>query len=155
MARLVWVNQKATVPQITTRYNRGMQQSISEFTRCQTLKQMGYRRRRPHWAPPLSAKKTQLRRDPPHMIVKHFGCTTIHNKALYKCIIHSFINSTEATVHMASSKRDNGKLEKRLPGLMSFDFCSDFRMVGSELDMNNMNEWNPPALYEQIRLLLV
>ncbi len=35
-----------------------------------------------------------LRRDsppPPHMIVKHFGCTAIHNKALYKCIIHSFI----------------------------------------------------------------
>ncbi len=24
-----------------------------------------------------------------HMIVKRFGCTTIHNKALYKCIIHS------------------------------------------------------------------
>ncbi len=23
------------------------------------------------------------------MIVKCFGCTTIHNKALYKCIIHS------------------------------------------------------------------
>ncbi len=28
---------------------------------------------------------------PPHMIVKRFGCTTIHNKVLYKCIIHSFI----------------------------------------------------------------
>ncbi len=26
----------------------------------------------------------------PHMITKRFGCTTIHNKALYKCIIHSF-----------------------------------------------------------------
>ncbi len=25
------------------------------------------------------------------MIVKHFGCTTIDNKALYKCIIYSFI----------------------------------------------------------------
>ncbi len=25
------------------------------------------------------------------MIVKRFGCTTIHNKALYKCFIHSFI----------------------------------------------------------------
>ncbi len=25
------------------------------------------------------------------MIVKRFGCTAIHNKALYKCIIHSFI----------------------------------------------------------------
>ncbi len=24
------------------------------------------------------------------MIVKHFGCTAIHNKALYKCLIHSF-----------------------------------------------------------------
>ncbi len=30
---------------------------------------------------------------PPHMIVKRFGCTAIHNKALYKCIIHSFINA--------------------------------------------------------------
>ncbi len=28
--------------------------------------------------------------DPPHMIVKHFGCTAINIKALYKCIIHSF-----------------------------------------------------------------
>ncbi len=27
------------------------------------------------------------------MIVKHFGCTAIHKKALYKCIIHSFIHS--------------------------------------------------------------
>ncbi len=25
------------------------------------------------------------------MIVKCFGCTKIHNKALYKCLIHSFI----------------------------------------------------------------
>ncbi len=32
---------------------------------------------------------------PPHMIVKHFGCTAIHNKALYKCIIHSFTISLE------------------------------------------------------------
>ncbi len=29
---------------------------------------------------------------PPLMIVKCFGCTAIHNKALYKCFIHSFIN---------------------------------------------------------------
>ncbi len=29
----------------------------------------------------------------PHMIVKRFGCTTIQNKVLYKCIIHSFIRS--------------------------------------------------------------
>ncbi len=29
----------------------------------------------------------------PHMIVKRFGCTAIHNKVLYKCIIHSFIQN--------------------------------------------------------------
>ncbi len=26
---------------------------------------------------------------PPHMIVKRFGCIAMHNKALYKCIIHN------------------------------------------------------------------
>ncbi len=30
---------------------------------------------------------------PPHVIVKRFGCAAIHNKALYKYIIHSFIHS--------------------------------------------------------------
>ncbi len=33
-----------------------------------------------------------LRRDP-LMIVKRFVCTAIHNKELYKCLIHSFIHS--------------------------------------------------------------
>ncbi len=44
-----------------------------------------------------------LRRDsppPPHMIVKHFGCTAIHNKALYKCIIHSFIHIQNAAARL-------------------------------------------------------
>ncbi len=27
-----------------------------------------------------------------YSLLKRFGCTTIHNKVLYKCIIHSFIN---------------------------------------------------------------
>ncbi len=31
--------------------------------------------------------------DLPHMIVKRFGCIAIHNKAQYKCIIHSFIQN--------------------------------------------------------------
>ncbi len=26
------------------------------------------------------------------MIVKHFGCTAIHNKALFKCLIHKIKN---------------------------------------------------------------
>ncbi len=37
---------------------------------------------------------------PPHMIVKHFGCTAIHNKkALYKCFIHSFIQDKADRKH--------------------------------------------------------
>jgi len=26
----------------------------------------------------------------PDMIVKHFGCTVVHMKVLYKCLIHSY-----------------------------------------------------------------
>ncbi len=43
-----------------------------------------------------------LRRGPPHMIVKRFGCTTIHNKALYKCIIHSYERERERPCDMMS-----------------------------------------------------
>ncbi len=42
--------------QITTRYNQGMQNTISEHTTCWTLKQMGYSSRRPHRVLLLSAK---------------------------------------------------------------------------------------------------
>ncbi len=40
MDRLVKDDRKATVTQITTRYNQGMQNTISERTTCRTLKQM-------------------------------------------------------------------------------------------------------------------
>ncbi len=32
------------------------------------------------------------------MIVKRFGCISIHNKALYKCFIHSFIHSSSTVI---------------------------------------------------------
>ncbi len=46
MDRLVRDDRKATVTQITTRYNQGMQNTISERTTLRTLKQMGYSSRR-------------------------------------------------------------------------------------------------------------
>ncbi len=61
MGRLVRDDRKATVTQITTRYNQGMQNTISERTTCQTLKQMGYSSRRPHRVPLLSAKNRKRR----------------------------------------------------------------------------------------------
>ncbi len=54
--RLVKDDRKATVTQITTRYNQGMQNTISECTTSRTLKQMGYSSRRPHRVLLLSAK---------------------------------------------------------------------------------------------------
>ncbi len=56
MERLVRDDTKATVTQITTRYNRGMQNTISEHKTRRTLKQMDYSSRRPHRVPLLSAK---------------------------------------------------------------------------------------------------
>ncbi len=52
-------DRKATLTQITTRYNQGMQNTISEHTTCWTLKQMGYCSRRPHQV--LSTKNRKRR----------------------------------------------------------------------------------------------
>ncbi len=61
MGRLVRDDRKATVTQITTRYNQGMKNTISERTARRTPKQMGYSSRRPHRVPFLSANNRKLR----------------------------------------------------------------------------------------------
>ncbi len=61
MDRLVRDDRKATITQITTRYNQGMQNTISERTTRRTLKQMDYSSRRPHRVPLLSDKNRTRR----------------------------------------------------------------------------------------------
>ncbi len=61
MGRLVRDDRKTTVTQIITRYNQGMQNTISEHTTRRTLKQMSYSSRRPHQVPLLSAKNRKQR----------------------------------------------------------------------------------------------
>ncbi len=61
MDRLVRDDRKTTVTQITTRYNQDMQNTISEHTTRQTLKQMGSSSRRPHRVP-LRSDKNRTRR---------------------------------------------------------------------------------------------
>ncbi len=61
MGRLVRDDRNATVTQITTFYNQGMQNTISEQTTHRTLKQMVYSSRRPHRVPLLSAKNRKWR----------------------------------------------------------------------------------------------
>ncbi len=59
--RLVRDDKKATVTHITTRYNQGMQNTISERTTRWTLNQVGYSSRRPHQVSLLSAKNKKRR----------------------------------------------------------------------------------------------
>ncbi len=61
MDRLVRDDRKTTVTQITTRYNQGLQNTISEHTTRRTLKQMGSSSRRPHRVPLLSDKNSTRR----------------------------------------------------------------------------------------------
>ncbi len=61
MGRLLRDYRKATVTQITTRYNQGMQNTISERTTRRPLKQMSYSSRRPHQVLLLSAKNRKRR----------------------------------------------------------------------------------------------
>ncbi len=68
MDRLVRDDRKATLTQITTRYNQGMQNTISGRTTRRTLKQMGSSSRKPHRVPLLLAKnrKQRLQFTPAH-----------------------------------------------------------------------------------------
>ncbi len=61
MGRLVRDDRKATLNKKTTRYNQGMQKTISERTTRRTLKQMDYSSRRTHRLPLLSAKNRKQR----------------------------------------------------------------------------------------------
>ncbi len=61
MGRLVRDDRKATVTQITTRYNQGMQNIISEDKTRRTLKQMVYSSSRPHRVLLLSVKNRNRR----------------------------------------------------------------------------------------------
>ncbi len=66
MGRLVRDDRKTTVTRKnhsfkTTRYNQGVQNTISEHTTRRTLKQMGYSSRRPHRVPLLSVKNRKRR----------------------------------------------------------------------------------------------
>ncbi len=61
MGRLVRDDRKATVTQITPRYNQHMQNTISEHTTRRTLKQMDSSSRRPHRVPIRSDKNSTRR----------------------------------------------------------------------------------------------
>jgi len=57
MGRLTQADRRATLTEITTRYNRGMQQKHLWSHNHTTLRQMSYNSRRPHWAPLISTTK--------------------------------------------------------------------------------------------------
>ncbi len=90
MGRLVRDYRKATVTQITTRYNQDMQNTISEHTTRRTLKQMGYSSRRPHRVPLLSAKNMK-------QVTIHTGSPELDNRRLEKCCLVWWVSTSAAT----------------------------------------------------------
>jgi len=54
MGWLIQADRRATLTEMTTCYNRGMQQSICEATTHTTFRRMGYNSTRPHWVPLIS-----------------------------------------------------------------------------------------------------
>ncbi len=87
--RLVRDDRKATVTQITTRYNQGMENTISEHT---TLKQNGYSSRRPHRVPLLSACQEQETE-----ATIHTGSPKLDNRRLKKCCLVWWLSISVAT----------------------------------------------------------
>uniref|UniRef100_A0A9J8A6F2 Transposase Tc1-like domain-containing protein n=1 Tax=Cyprinus carpio carpio TaxID=630221 RepID=A0A9J8A6F2_CYPCA len=65
IGRLIQADRRATLTEITTRYNRGMQQSICEATTRTTLRRMGYNSRRPHQQMQKILTVTAINRKPP------------------------------------------------------------------------------------------
>ncbi len=115
MGRLVRDDRDATVTQITTRYNQGMQNTISERTTRWTLKQMGYSSRRPHRVQLLSAKnwKRRLQFTQPHQnwMIEDWKTLPGLMSLDFCCDIQMIgsefgIKNMKAWIHPASSQRN-------------------------------------------------
>ncbi len=76
------------------------------------------------------------------MIVKRFGCTTIHNKALYKCIIHSFIQKNE-------KEKGKGKKERK-----TVLFCRSLLKTPFGVDSLRVYKTNIDYIYNTFMELL-
>ncbi len=114
MGRLVRDDRKATVTQITTRYNQGMQNTISERTTRQTLKKMGYSSRRPHRVLLLSAKnrkrKLQFTQDHQNWTIedwKNVACLMSLDFCCHIQMVRSEfgVKNMKAWIHPALSQR--------------------------------------------------
>lgn len=73
--RLIWADRKTTATQITSRYNRGQQKSISERTRHGTLEQMGYSSRRLPvcWTWLSNSQQSKLREKETSIFTRYWG----------------------------------------------------------------------------------
>ncbi len=114
MDRLVRDDKMATVTQITTHCNQGMQNIIYEHTTRRTLKQMDYSSRRPHRVSLLSAKnrKRRLQFTQAHQNwtiedCKNVACTTESRILLQHSDVGSefVIKNMKAWIHPALSQR--------------------------------------------------
>ncbi len=119
MGRLVRDDRKAKVTQIATRYNQGMQNTISECTTRRIMKQMGYSSRGPHRVPLLSAKnrKRRLQFTQAHQIRTIEDCKNVawsdkSHATAYLSIVADHVHPFMTTVYQSS---DGYFQQKNLP----------------------------------------
>ncbi len=113
MGRLVRDDRKTTVTQITTHYNQDLQNTISEHTTHQTLKQMGSSSRRPHRVSLLSDKnrtrRLQFTQDHQNWTIEDWKNVAWSDYSLF-LLQHSdgvriWHNNMKAWIHPALSQR--------------------------------------------------
>jgi len=114
MGRLIQADRRATLTEISTRYNRGMQQSICEATTRTTLRWMGYNIRRPHRVPLISTTNRKKRLQFARAHQKEATICKSPPKPTFNCL--SWILSSSIQLRQL-------KTGKMLPGLMSLEFC--------------------------------
>ncbi len=137
MDRLVRDDRKETVTQITTRYNQGMQNTISEHTTHRTLKQMDSSSRRPHRVPLLSDKNRKRSLQFTYnygvgdIFLAHFGPLTT-NWASFKRLsivadhVHPFMTTVYPSSDATSSRimHHDTKLKSSQTGFLNMTMSS-------------------------------
>jgi len=131
MGRLIQADKRATLTEITTRYNRGMQQSICEATTHTTLRRMGYNSRRPHRVSLMSSTNRKKR--------LQFA------RAHYNWTVEDWKNVAWSDESPFLLRHSDG-IVLVLDGI---------QMVESEFGVNRMRTWIHHALLPLCRLMVV
>ncbi len=86
------------------------------------------------------------------MIIKHFGCTAIHNEAQYKCLIHSFylyiFSEILGLIYEANVRTKNGRTVVSMQNLefINIDVSGGYDQISRQVWAQVCKFLSPPEL---------